>query len=166
MRLKLFVFVAATGLLWALPAAAADPGCEKGKTCTMACCQNHQDGDAIAVLMGMDRTPAAQDMIPTPVRQTLVVNFRNPVQIGDRILMGRYVIEHDNDRMAHGRPCTHIYDINNRQVPIVSFYCVHLTRPTVASATVTLNARPDLPAKLTEFQFGGDTAAHGVPGVR
>jgi len=38
------------------------------------------------------------------------------------------VIEHDNDRMARGEPCTHIYAYNDRTTPVATFHCTHLER--------------------------------------
>ena len=42
-------------------------------------------------------------------RRLMTVWFDKPMKVGDRILMGRYLIEHDDVRMAHGYPCTYIY---------------------------------------------------------
>ena len=67
-------------------------------------------------------------MVTVAARQATDVWFMQPVRVGDTILQGRYVIEHDNDRMARGEPCTHIYAFNNQKTPIVAFHCMHLQR--------------------------------------
>jgi hypothetical protein len=82
--------------------------------------------------------------------------------VGRHILQGRYVIEHDNDRMARGEPCTHIYAFNDRTKPVVTFHCTHLQRGMASQSTASL-ATVGTMEVLTEFQFSGDTAAHGVP---
>src|SRR4029453_4659452 len=43
---------------------------------------------------------------PTGNREYAKVHFVNPGRVGDTVLMGDYIIEHDNDRMARGQPCT------------------------------------------------------------
>src|SRR6187397_3011617 len=72
----------------------------------MKCCA---EPDAIAMLLqGQDLLDPQWAPAP-PVRQATEVWFQRPVRVGRNILQGRYVIEHDNDRMARGEPCTHIY---------------------------------------------------------
>ncbi len=87
------------------------------------------------------------------------------MRVGGHILQGRYVIEHDNDRMARGEPCTHIYAYNDRTMPVVAFHCTHLERDRAGdehrrcSSTIGDGSMQ----KMLEFQFAGETAAHGVP---
>ena len=153
MRMKQFVLAGFAGLLLAVPADAANQ-------------PEAPYGDAIAVLFAIDPAPLRQLPDVAPVRQTLAVTFRNPVKVRDYILMGRYIIEHDTDRMARGEPCTHIYEYDNPSRPVVAFHCVHLTRPRTPRNTVSLISRGELPVVMTEFQFAGDSAAHGLPRLR
>jgi hypothetical protein len=158
MRIKLLVLAGLMGLLLAAPASAGD----------RLCCDN-TFGSVVDIMFAIDRVPLR--VIPTnepPVRQTLMVNFRDPVKIGDRILMGKYIIQHDSDRMARGEACTYIYSVKDRRLPVVAFHCTHLTRPRADTNTVALVSMTDfLGAKvMTEFQFAGDTASHGVPRTR
>ena len=77
------------------------------------------------------------------------------------------MIEHDNDRMARGEPCTHIYAYNDRTTPVATFRCTHLERDRADQNVVVLTTTLDgNMKKLTEFQFAGETAAHGYPAVR
>ena len=102
-----------------------------------------------------------------PVRQLTEVWFHRPVRVGRHILQGRYVIEHDNDRMARGEPCTHIYAYDNQRVPVVRFHCTHLERGRVGANTAVLATIADgSMQQLLEFQFAGESAAHGVPSER
>ena len=119
----------------------------------------------------LEMKAAATALLPAPeqpVRQTAVVMFKNPVLVGDTILMGKYIIEHDNDRMANGLPCTHIYAASKPQLPVVKFHCVHLDSEASDRDRVTLypTGDPSIPRKFTSFQFKGETAAHGLPQVR
>jgi hypothetical protein len=113
---------------------------------------------------------AIQNELPapplTPARQATVVWFNQPVRIGNNILQGRYVIEHDDDRMAAGGPCTYIYRFEDQKTPVVAFHCVHLDRPSGDQGTVVLHKGADGFLYLDEFQFPGDAAAHGLPTVR
>ena len=120
----------------------------------MDCCTGNDAGIASAAL-GLPATPEVR---------TLAVTFRDPVRVGDTILMGRYVIEHDDARMARGEPCTFIYEAGDRREPVVTFHCTHLERPAPTQATVVVRPGRDYPVKeLSEFQFAGDETAHGVP---
>lgn len=97
-----------------------------------------------------------------PVRQLTEVFFQRPTFVGRNILQGRYVIEHDNDRMARGEPCTYIYAFNDRTKPVVTFHCTHIERERAGQTVVVLQSKGDM-AAMDEFQFAGETAAHGVP---
>jgi hypothetical protein len=106
---------------------------------------------------------------PTSAREYAKIMFHHAVKVGDRVLMGPYVIEHDNDRMARGRPCTYIYVADDMRLPVVAFHCRHLHRKATDRPTVTLRRLPETtgPAfELIEFQFAGSGDGHGVPGVR
>jgi hypothetical protein len=126
-------------------------------------------GVAVASVLLLTPTVASAQALLQPEKRArveeIVVTFRDPVLVGDRILMGKYVIEHDNGRMARGRPCTHIYAYDDRRLPVVAFHCRHLNRPHSAAPTVTLLSLHDSSGlrRLTEFQFRGEAAGHGVP---
>ena len=104
---------------------------------------------------------------PAPPVQTAEVWFKRPVLVGQKLLLGRYVIEHDNDRMARGEPCTHIYTYDDRSKPVATFHCTHLERDRADQNTVVVCTGPDgRIQRLAEFQFAGEAAAHGYPTVR
>ena len=120
----------------------------------MACC----DKDAVEMLLSLN----PQINPAPPVRQQTDIWFKQPVKFGNKILQGHYVIEHDNDRMAKGDPCTHIYAFDDRTRPVVTFHCTHLERPRVSQNTAVIVTKGDHKV-MTEFQFAGETAAHGNP---
>ena len=120
-------------------------------------------------LIGTLALSAVSAAAEAPAREYAKVTFTDPVWIGGTVLMGEYIIEHDTDRMARGRPCTHIYAARDRRTPVVTFHCKHLRRPTSGQASVTLRRNYNVVGHaylLTEFQFAGDGDAHGVPGIR
>jgi hypothetical protein len=136
--------------------------------CSHECCANASD---VSLVVPSTEALPAPEVAPTPVREYAEVLFQNPVWVHGKVLMGRYVIEHDTDRMAKGKPCTHIYDADDRGTPVVTFHCTHLIRPinTGEQAKVTLRRDYNVVGTgyiLTEFQFAGSRDAHGVPGVR
>jgi hypothetical protein len=136
--------------------------------CDMPCCQAQPKAEPAkaeqpkAEPTAVDYVLAAGFMPAGPVRQELTVWFKRPVLVGRSILHGHYVIEHDNERMARGEPCTHIYAYNDRTTPVVVFHCTHLEREKATSHQVVLQTGIEF-QKLQEFQFAGETAAHGVP---
>jgi hypothetical protein len=173
MRFKLLVLGVFTSFAIAAPsvASANTAECDDKACCDKmaACCKHKADHDVVNGPLTM-KAPAApfQDVAVTPVRQTAVVWFHRPVRVGDRMLFGKYIIEHDNDRMARGRPCTHIYNASDPRLPVVAFRCTHLDRTLAEQDTVVLQSRGNEfgVSRLTEFQFAGDAAAHGVPNIR
>lgn len=174
MRFKFFALVSLAALVLAPVALAAEANCcdkpdmsccDDKPCCDMPCCQQEAaEPDAVDVLFAMDqnRVFTLSDS-ETPTVQTAVVWFHRPVWVGNRVLMGKYIIEHDNDRMARGEPCTHIYAADDRSTPVVAFHCTHLEREEASQATVVLQSLPDGMRKLLEFQFAGETASHGFP---
>ena len=168
MGIRRFVAIGAVAsaffLLTARPVAAAC--CDQpNKACCaradMTCCHTINDPVAEAVLIPQAATPR-------PVRESLVVRFARPVKVGDRVLFGKYVIEHDNARMARGEPCTYIYAADDRRLPVVTFHCEHLDRPRGERASVTVRPLGEANGlqEFREFQFAGELGAHGLPAAR
>lgn len=146
----------------AAPAQAATMACcgDHAPAVTAGCCDTGIPDDPRVAIAGLGLTN------PLPVK-TMNVHFREPVQVGSAILMGWYVIEHDDDRMARGEPCTYIYEYDTMRAPVATFHCTHLEREAPGVATVVLRptVNPSIKA-LAEFQFSGETASHGAPAVR
>jgi hypothetical protein len=165
MRMMTLGALVAAGLLAFAATPAAASCCdhmEKAPCCDKlmaGCCKAPNDPIAEAVLM-----PNLQDEA-RPSRETLVIFFQKPVKVGDRILQGKYVIEHDNNRMARGEPCTYIYAASDFRLPVVTFHCTHLERGRSGAPTVVLRSLGEANGmkELVAFQFAGETGAHGVP---
>lgn len=162
--------LAVAGFLFLSPTAADAACCDQDHKThhaqAKACCADHHKATEPTLVEGFLEWDPQLNPAP-PVRQLAEVWFHTPVMVGRSILQGRYVIEHDNDRMARGEPCTHIYAFNDRTKPVAAFACTHLERDRASRNTVSLITAPDgLMKVLTEFQFAGETAAHGYPTVR
>jgi hypothetical protein len=87
--------------------------------------------------------------------------------VASEILIGPYVIVHDQDKMIRGEPCTALYRVGGRARPleeVVSFHCMPRERKVVRSFTTTLSVDPVLGVDtFMEYQFAGDSEGHGVP---
>ena len=100
-------------------------------------------------------------------RQWSVVNFIEPVIIRNHVLMGRYLVVHDDARMEKGEPCTSIYKFDAAKGPQqleVEFVCQPQQRTVCERTTFTSRRDPLLGVnRIVEYQFGGDAEVHGVP---
>lgn len=162
-------FMFAAGLLAVAPGvAAAQPAHQHGGACckTEACCYAPK---AACCTAQPDAAPV-QPIVnrPEPSSRQMTVWFHRPVKIGDRILLGQYVIEHDTVRMARNQPCTYIYAASDQRLPVVAFHCTHLKRARAERSTVVLRPLGEANGMtaFAEFQFAGEDGGHGVPAGR
>lgn len=101
-----------------------------------------------------------------PNRRTAVVRFLRPTIIANAFVMGTVVIEHDDDKMAKGEPCTTVYRYKSKTElgePLVSFMCVPHDRPLATKFEATLVQTVSWPDRLMEYQIAGESEGHGVP---
>jgi hypothetical protein len=102
-----------------------------------------------------------------PGQQSAIVRFEYPTCVVSKMLIGTYVIVHDEAKMARGEPCTALYRVGGRMGPfdqVVSFHCIPNARKVVPSFTTTIGVNPVLGVDtLIEYQFAGDSKGHGVP---
>ena len=100
-----------------------------------------------------------------------LVTFTDPVLVTDQILMGTYMIVHDDAKMERGEACTSFYRFEQGKGPqeeVVSFHCTPAMRKIADTLTLTRTdpAPPLGIARLTEYQFAGDCEAHAIPTKR
>jgi len=105
-----------------------------------------------------------------PGQQSAMVRFERPTWVAGEMLIGTYVIVHDDNNMTRGEPCTALYRVGAGTRPleeVVSFHCIPRERKAVSSFSSTVISKPaqgiDTFDTLTEFQFAGDSEGHGVP---
>ena len=103
-----------------------------------------------------------------PPRQWAIATFTDPVMVTDQILMGPYLIVHDDAKMERGEPCTSFYRFDPAKGPreeVVSFHCTPATRKAADTLTLTQSEFKTAIgiARLTEYQFAGDCEGHGIP---
>lgn len=125
---------------------------------------------ATAVLLVATLGPAAVATTGdpgVPPLQQAIVNFAHPTRVATEILRGRYLVVHDDAKMARGEPCTSFYPLETPRDPheaAVSFTCVPHMRPSVDRFTIATDWDAALKVyTLTEYQFAGETEGHGVP---
>ena len=98
-------------------------------------------------------------------KRKAVAEFSNPITVQGIVLQGQYLFVHDDAAMNRGDACTFIYKGNAevRDKLVTSFHCIHVERATVKN--FTWRSREIAPGKLelVDFQFSGETSAHGVP---
>ena len=103
-----------------------------------------------------------------PPRQWAITHFDKPVLVNNQILMGSYLIVHDEAKMARGEACTSFYRFDAAKGPqeeVLSFHCIPTERTVADTLTLTRSAPIDsvgIPT-ITEYQFAGDCEAHGIP---
>jgi hypothetical protein len=98
-------------------------------------------------------------------KRRAVTVFAEPVTVQGVVLKGKYLFVHDDAAMNRGDACTFIYKGAGevRDKLVASFHCIHVERAKVKSFTWrTRETAPGI-RELIEFQFDGETAAHGVP---
>lgn len=103
-----------------------------------------------------------------PPRQWAITNFADPVLVTNQILMGPYLIVHDDAKMERGEPCTSFYrfdPVKGPQEEVVSFHCTPANRKLVGKTTFTQTEKVASLGitRVTEYQFAGDCEAHGIP---
>ena len=109
----------------------------------------------------------AATLANSATKQWTIVNFRDPVQVKDAIVMGPVLIVHDDVKMANGEPCTTFYRFDPARGPreeLVSFHCRPVRRDLTAFSTFTVERRAPECKRLVEYQIAGDSEGHGIPG--
>jgi hypothetical protein len=103
-----------------------------------------------------------------PAVKSVAVNLDEPLLIKGLFVSGPVLFEHDDARMARGEPCTIIYRFapgKGRREELVSFHCTPRWGKVADTTKLALDTTRDSNGHcvLREYQFAGDTEAHGVP---
>jgi hypothetical protein len=95
------------------------------------------------------------------------VNLTETTSIAGSFVSGPVIFVHDDAKMAQGKPCTGVYRFVLGKGPaeeLVSFHCKPRRGKAPEQFTTATSRDPYGPRVLREYQFAGDTEAHGVPG--
>ena len=113
-------------------------------------------------------TSFAVDKSPAVRKQKATAHFNEPVVLQGVTLQGEYLFVHDDAAMARGEACSRVYKGNTEIASklVVEFHCVPMNRAKSDYFVVRTRQRKDGVIELTEFQFEGDTEAHGTPAFK
>jgi hypothetical protein len=100
-------------------------------------------------------------------REEAVVEFTETVKLMGVLLRGQYLIYHDDDKMAEGKPCLYIYSMKagKRDKLVTSLHCEPVERKAATEFNVTYAPRNTYNAirEVREIQFAGVAKAHRIP---
>ena len=101
-------------------------------------------------------------------KESATIEFTEPVKVLNVVLKGKYLIVHDDDKMAAGEACTYIYETRSGGADklVLSFHCTPVMREKAATFTFRTVLSPDgKMQEFREFQFAGSRESHEVPSV-
>lgn len=101
-----------------------------------------------------------------PVVKWAAVNLTDTTLIAGALVSGPVVFVHDDAKMARGLPCTSVHRFEPGKGPgeeLVAFHCKPRWGQAPGQFTQSVTTRPDGPRVMTDYQFAGDTEAHGIP---
>ena len=113
-------------------------------------------------------TSFATDKSPAARKHSAIAQFNQPVVVQGVTLKGEYLFVHDDAAMARGEACTRIYK-GKAEIAgnlVVEFHCVPIQRAKANYFLVRTKQRADGIIELNEYQFEGDTEAHGTPAFK
>jgi hypothetical protein len=98
-------------------------------------------------------------------KRKAVTEFTDPIMVQGVVLKGKYLFVHDDAAMNRGEACTYIYkgEVEAPGKLVASFHCTHIDRTVAKHFIVRSRETGTGMLELTEFQFSGETASHGVP---
>lgn len=121
---------------------------------------------AFALLASLAVGSAVTGSAADPVLKWAIVNLTETTSIAGSFVSGPVIFVHDDAKMTRGEPCTGVHRFVPGKGPaeeIVSFHCKPRWGAAPERFTAATNRQPSGPPLLTEYQFAGDTEAHGVP---
>ncbi len=103
-----------------------------------------------------------------PKKESAVVEFSSTVKLMDVLLRGRYLIVHDEERMAKGEACTYVYRGTAEKTDklVTSFHCTHMDRVKTDNIRISFanyGGKPYETPEIVEIQFAGSADGHRVP---
>jgi len=121
-----------------------------------------------AVTLSSSWAPSVTNAANAGKKDRAVMKFNEPVQLMGVKLKGEYLFVHNDDAMAAGEACTHVYkgQAENPDQLVASFHCTPASRAKVGNFTVRTMLISPGQYDLREFQFSGSTEAHLVPAAK
>lgn len=123
---------------------------------------------ALLCAVVLTTTSSAVNKSTATRKQKATMIFSQPVILQGVTLKGEYLFVHDDSVMDRGEACTRVYkgDAESPDKLVVTFHCVPIERAKAAYFIIrTFEVSPGV-MELREFQFKGDTEAHGTPAFK
>ena len=123
---------------------------------------------AMAIAITLDSTATA---VP-PGKEMSVIDVPDKTKLLKAVLQGKYILIHDDEKMAQGDPCFSVYEYAEDQTGkpealpdklVVSFHCQPVQRGKVNQIVLTLGMISSELFELREIQFAGSSEGHRVP---
>ena len=120
----------------------------------------------IALLIAISNAFVPESKAQNQAKETAVVELTDRTRLLEMVLQGKYLFEHDDNRMARGEPCMHVYGYANGKATeiVLAFHCkpVERARAKHLVLNVAITSTPDL-FELKEIQFAGSAKGHAIP---
>jgi hypothetical protein len=123
---------------------------------------------ALICAVVLTSTSFAVNKTPVARKQKATTQFHQPVVVQGVTLQGEYLFVHDDAAMERGEACTRVYKGSSEIASklVLEFHCVPIQRAKANFFIVRTMQRADGVTELNEFQFKGDTEAHGTPAFK
>ena len=109
---------------------------------------------------------AAARSSANPAVKWAAINLIDGTLIAGHFVSGPVVFVHDDAKMQRGQPCTSVHRFEPGKgigEELVAFHCTPRWGKAPGQFTKAVTTSPDGLKIMTEYQFAGDTEAHGVP---
>lgn len=107
-----------------------------------------------------------------PGKEMAVVDIPDKTTLVKATLQGKYILVHDDEKMARGEPCFYVYEYSQDAAGqpelkadklVVSFHCEPVQRGKASHIVLTYGMTSGGLFELREIQFASSTEGHRVP---
>ncbi|MEK6288426.1 MAG: hypothetical protein AABO57_22135 [Acidobacteriota bacterium] len=107
-----------------------------------------------------------------PGKEMAVVDIPDRTKLLKATLEGKYILVHDDEKMARGEPCFYVYEYSQDPAGqpelkpdklVVSFHCEPVQHEKASRLVLTYGMASATLFELREIQFAGSSEGHRVP---
>lgn len=107
-----------------------------------------------------------------PGKEMAVVEIPDKTKLLKATLQGKYILVHDDEKMARGEPCFYVFEYSQDPAGqpevkpdklVVSFHCEPVQREKANHVVLTYGMASATLFELREIQFAGSSEGHRVP---
>lgn len=116
--------------------------------------------------------PGSLATAAAPGKEMAVVDITDKTKVLKATLQGKYILVHDDEKMARGEPCFYIYEFSQDPAGqpelkpeklVVSFHCQPVQHEKANHIVLTYGMTDGGLFELREIQFAGSSEGHRVP---